>query len=185
MAKTKKMPQPQKSSAKAKAAVNKTKGAATNATPPSKESFKMKAKKKTTVGKDSEAEQHNPSRSAKSKADKKSGDEDIDRTGIESIMNTSAVVAALSGPSNRKAAAAATAPKKTKLKKPAPQTDVHTFWKRFTELCQYMADDGTMSPPPKDSTDNILANWVHYTRKRYTKKLLPAKVCEELEWNRI
>jgi hypothetical protein len=46
----------------------------------------MKAKKKKAVGKDSEEEQHNPSRSAMSKADKKSGEYDIDRTGIESIM---------------------------------------------------------------------------------------------------
>jgi hypothetical protein len=58
----------------------------------------MKAKKKTVVGKkDSEAERHNPSRSAKSKADKKSGDDDIDRTGIESIMKASAAVAEKSG----------------------------------------------------------------------------------------
>jgi hypothetical protein len=108
----------------------------------------MKAKKKTVVGKGSEAERHNPSRSAKSKADKKSGDNAIDLTGIESIMNASAAVAALSGPAKRKAADAATAPTKTKVKKTGPQTDDQTFWKRFTELCQYNADLGTMRVPP-------------------------------------
>jgi hypothetical protein len=77
MAKTQTTPRPQKSSAKAKAAVNKMKGAATKATPPSDESGKMKAKKKTVVGKDSEVERQKPSCSAKSNVDKKSGDDDI------------------------------------------------------------------------------------------------------------
>jgi hypothetical protein len=65
----------------------------------------MKAKKKTVVGKYSEAEQHNPSRLAKSKADKKSGDDDIDRTGIKHIMMAAASVASLLGPAKRKVAA--------------------------------------------------------------------------------
>jgi hypothetical protein len=106
MAKTKKTSRPQRSSAKAKAAVNKMKGAVNKSTPPSEESDRMKAKKKTAVGKDSEAERHNPSRSAKSKADKKSGDYDIDRTVIEYIMKAEEVVSALLGPTKRKAAAA-------------------------------------------------------------------------------
>jgi hypothetical protein len=96
------------------------KGGATKDTPPSEDSDKKKAKKKTVVGKDSEAECQNPSRSAKSKADNKSGDNDIDRTGIESITKAAAGVAALSGPSKRKADVAATAPKKTKVTKPGP-----------------------------------------------------------------
>jgi hypothetical protein len=122
-------------------------GAATEATPHSKESSKMKAKKNIVMGKDSEAERHNPSRTTKSKADQKSGDDDIDRTGIKSIMKAAAAVSYLSGPAKRKAAAAAMAPKKTKVKKPGPQTDDQTFWKRFTELCQYKADCGTMRVP--------------------------------------
>jgi hypothetical protein len=56
----------------------------------------MKAKKKAVVGKESEVERHNPSHSAKSKVDKKSGDDDIDWTGIESIMKAAAAVADLS-----------------------------------------------------------------------------------------
>jgi hypothetical protein len=146
MAKTRKTPRPQKSSAKAKAAVNKMKGATTKATPHSEESDKMKAKKKKVVGKDSEAERQNPFRSAKSKVDKKSGDDDIDRTGIESIMKAAAAKA-LSSPVKRKAAAAAKAPKKTKVKKTGPQIDDHIFWKRFMELCQYKADHGAMRVP--------------------------------------
>jgi hypothetical protein len=132
--------------------------------------------KKTVVGKYSEAERHNPSLSAKSKADKKSGDDDIDRTGIKHIMKAAAAVASLLGPSNRKVAAAATDPlKKTKVKKPGPRNDNQTFWKRFTELCQYKVDHGTMRVPrKKDNTDNILANWIRYTRKRIAKQLLPA-----------
>jgi hypothetical protein len=79
---------------------------------------------------------------------KKSGDDDIDQTGIESIMKAAAAVAALSGPAKRRAAAAETAPTKTKAKKPRPQTGEQTFWKRFTEFCQYKADHGTMRVLP-------------------------------------
>jgi hypothetical protein len=99
---------------------------------------------------DSEAERHNPSRSAKSKANKKAGDDDIDRKGIESIMKASSAVSeALLGPLKRKAAyeATATAPKRTKVKKPGPQTDDQKFWKHFSELFQYKAgrDDRHLS----------------------------------------
>jgi hypothetical protein len=80
----------------------------------------MKAKRKTIVGKDSKVDRHNPSLSAKSKADGKSGEDDIDWTGIKSITKAAAAVADLSGPAKRNAAAAATAPKKTKVKKPCP-----------------------------------------------------------------
>jgi hypothetical protein len=96
------------------------KGAVTKATPPSEESDNMKAKRKTVMGKDSKVERHNRSHSAKSKADKKSGEDDIDRTGTKSITKAASSVAALSGPAKRNAAAAATAPKKTKVKKPGP-----------------------------------------------------------------
>jgi hypothetical protein len=97
---------PQKSSAKAKAAVNKMQGAVTKTTPPSEESRNMKAKRKIVVGKYSTVEPHNRSRSAKSKANKKSGEDDIDRTGIKSITKAASTVAALSGPAKRNAAAA-------------------------------------------------------------------------------
>jgi hypothetical protein len=94
------------------------KGVVTKATPPSEESDNMKAKRNTVVGKYSKVERHNSSHSAKSKADKKSGEDDIDRTGIKSIMKAAAAVTDFSGPAKRNAATAATAPKKTKVKKP-------------------------------------------------------------------
>jgi hypothetical protein len=72
-----------KAKAKAKAAVKKMKGAVTKAIPSSKESEHMKAKRMTFMGKDSKVEHHNPSCSAKSKADEKSGEDDIDRTGTQ------------------------------------------------------------------------------------------------------
>jgi hypothetical protein len=71
MAKTRKMSRPQKSSAKAKAAVNIMKGAVTRSTPPSEESDNMKAKRNTVVGKDSKVKRHNQSCSTKSKADRR------------------------------------------------------------------------------------------------------------------
>jgi hypothetical protein len=140
------------------------------------------------------------SRPAKSKAVKNSGalvNDDNDRTGIESTMKAAAA-AAMSGPAKRKAAAvnnvdAATTPlKKTKakikptlpkaktrinvVKKPGIQSDDQHFWNRFSEMCQYKADHGTMRVPRTNAgTNNILANWVHYTRKRYVKNLLPVK----------
>jgi hypothetical protein len=92
---------PQKSSTKAKAAVNKIKGAATTATPPSDESDETKVKNETEVGEDPEVERTSPSCSAKSNFDKIYGDGD-DRTGIESIMVAAAAVSALSGPAWRK-----------------------------------------------------------------------------------
>jgi hypothetical protein len=104
------------SQVQAKAAVNKMKGAVTKATPPSEESDNMKAKRKTVMGKDSKVERQIWSHSAKSKVDNKSGEDDIDRTGIKSITKAASAVAALSGPAKRNMAAAATAPKKTKVK---------------------------------------------------------------------
>jgi hypothetical protein len=192
MGNIRKMSGPRKSLASAKAAVNNMKVVATKATPPSKESDNMKAKKKTAVSKDSEAERQKidrivgpstnkaavaaPSRPEKSKADKKSGDDNIDRIGIESLMKAASAVAALPGPAKRKVTAVnnadtATAPlNKTKVKKPGPKTDDQHFWKRFSELCQYKADHGTMRVPRTNAgSNNILAKWVHYTRKRYAK----------------
>jgi hypothetical protein len=109
MAKTRKTSRPQKSSAKAKAAVNKMKGAVTKTIPPSEESDNMKAKRKTVVDKDSKVEPHNRSHSAKSKADKKAGEDDIDRTGIKYITKAASSVATLSGPAKRNVTAAGTA----------------------------------------------------------------------------
>jgi hypothetical protein len=189
MANIRKTPRYQKSSAKAKAEVNKMKAVAAKATPPpSKESEKKKNKKNTAVGKDSEAERQKydwivgpstkkavvaaPSCSAKSKANKKS-DNNFDRKGIESIIKAAAAVAVLMVPVKRKAtavnkAAAATAPiNKTKVKKPGPQTE------HFSELCQYKADHGTMRVPwTSADSNNILAKWVNYTRKGYENNLL-------------
>jgi hypothetical protein len=68
----------------------------------------MKAKRNTVMGKDSKVEPHNQSRSAKIKADKKSGEDDIDQTGIKSITKAASAVAVSSGPSKRNAAAAGT-----------------------------------------------------------------------------
>jgi hypothetical protein len=109
MDKIRKTFRPQKSSAKAKAAVNKMKGAVTKTTPPSEESDNMKAKRNTVVGKYSNVEPHNRSRSAKSKVDKKSGEDDIDRTGITSTTKAASAVSASSGPAKSNAAAAGTA----------------------------------------------------------------------------
>jgi hypothetical protein len=81
----------------------------------------MKAKRKKVLGKDSKVEQQNPSCSAKSRADKQPGEDDIDGTGIKSITKAAAAVASLSDPAKRNTAAAATAPKKTKVKKPGPK----------------------------------------------------------------
>jgi hypothetical protein len=166
----------QKFSAKAKAAVNKMKGAATKATPPSDESKKMKAKKKTAVGEYSEVE---PISFSQEPCRQKSGDDDIDWTGTESIMKAAAD---LSGPAKRKSDAAAMAPKKTNVNKPGPQSDDLTFWIRFSELCKYKAEHGTMSPPPrsKEGTHSILANWIHYIRKRYANNLLSDKYKDSL-----
>jgi hypothetical protein len=96
MAKTRKTPRPQKSSAKAKAAVNKMKGAATTATPPSNESAEAKVKGETVVGDHPEVEQKNQAaRAVLSNTDKSSGDDD-DMTGIQSIMKAAAAVVSCS-----------------------------------------------------------------------------------------
>jgi hypothetical protein len=70
-----------------------------------------------------------------------------------------AAVVALSGPAKRESTAPATAPKKTKVKKPGPQSDDQIFWLYFSELRKYKVEHGTRSvPQSKDSTYNILAN---------------------------
>jgi hypothetical protein len=94
-------------------------------------------------------------------------------------MKAAASVAALPGPAKRKAtavnkSAAATGPlKKTKVKKPGPRNYDQTIWKRFSELCQYKADHGTMRVPWTNAgSNNIIANWVHSTRNRYANNIL-------------
>jgi hypothetical protein len=144
MAKIPTMPRPQKSSAKAKAAVKKMKGAATKATTPSKDSDKMKAKKKTAMGKDSEAERHNPPRSAKSKADKSQETMAlIDQGSNLQWRQQKQYQLCWVAPRGKRYQPikllhqqSTAPPKKTKVKEPAPQTDDHTFWKHFSELCQ-------------------------------------------------
>jgi hypothetical protein len=97
MAKTQTNPRPQKSSAKAKAAVNKMKGAATTATPHSDESDQAKAKGDTVAGDHPKVEQNNQAaRSVLINADKSSGHDDT-VTGIQSIMEAAAAVVSLLG----------------------------------------------------------------------------------------
>jgi hypothetical protein len=53
-------------------------------------------------------------------------------------------------------------------KKAGCHSDDVTFWKCFAELCKYKGDHGTISVPRTNtSKNNTLADWVHYTRKRY------------------
>jgi hypothetical protein len=110
-------------------------------------------------------------------------------TGIQSVMEAASAVVSLSGVTTTKTALAV-GPKKPKAKKPSPSkrktpaskakkpgppSDDQVFWLRFSELCRYKADHGTMSVPrSKDGTNNVLANWIHYIRKGYKKNVLPA-----------
>jgi hypothetical protein len=112
MAKTQKTPRPQKSSAKAKAVVNKMKGAAITATPPSDESDEAKVKGETSVGDHPEVEQNNQAaHSVLGNSDKSSGDDDT-VTGIRSLMEAAAAVVYLSGVARTITAASTNAPKK-------------------------------------------------------------------------
>jgi hypothetical protein len=104
-------------------------------------------------------------------------------------MEAALSVVSLSGVTTTKTALAV-GPKKPKANKPSPSkrktpaskakkigppSDDQVFWLRFSELCRYKADHGTMSAPrSKDGTHNVLANWIHYIRKRYRKNVLPA-----------
>jgi hypothetical protein len=105
-------------------------------------------------------------------------------------MEAAAAVVSLSGVATMITAASANAPKKSKAKKPspskrktlankakkpAPPSDDQVFWLRFSELCRYKANHGTMSVPrSKDGTNNLLMNWIHYIRKKYKNNVLPA-----------
>jgi hypothetical protein len=113
-------------------------------------------------------------------------------TGIQSVLEAAAAAAvvSLSGATTKKTVPAV-GPKKpnakkfspskrktlaSKAKKPGPPSDDQAFWLRFSELCRYKADHGiTTSPRSKHGTNNVLVNWVHYTRKRYASNLLADK----------
>jgi hypothetical protein len=111
-----------------------------------------------------EAEQH-------IQADENSVDDGA--TGIQSVMEAAAAVVSLSSATTKKIALAV-GPKKPKTKKPspskrkspaskgkkpAPPSDDQVFWLRFSELCRYKADHGTVSVPrSKHGTNNVLGN---------------------------
>jgi hypothetical protein len=188
MAKTRKTPRPQKSSAKAKAAVNKIKGAATTAPRSPDESDEPDEPDKAEVEVDTETVvSDHPKAEQKIKEDEIYVDDGA--TGIQCVMEESAAVVSVSGVATTKTALAVV-PKKPKVKKPspskgknpaskdkkpAPQVMIRYFGYVFSELCRYKADHGTMSvPKSKDGTKNVLANWIHYIRKRYKNNVLPA-----------
>jgi hypothetical protein len=111
-------------------------------------------------------------------------------TGIQSVLEAASAVVSLSGATTKKTVPAV-GPKKPNAKKPSPSkrktlaskakkpgtpSDDQVFWLRFSELCRYKADHGTMTVPwSKHGTNNVLANWVHYIRKRYASNLLADK----------
>jgi hypothetical protein len=166
-----KTPRAPKSSAKAKTTVNKMKGAATTAPPPSDESDEEKVEVETVVRVHPEVEQKNQAAcSLMSKADENSGDDDA-VTGIQSIMEASAAVGSLSGVATTITAV----PSPSKSKTLPPPSDDHIFWLRFSELCRYKVEHGTTSVPrSKGGTNNVLANWMHYIRKRYKNNVVQA-----------
>jgi hypothetical protein len=54
-----------------------------------------------------------------------------------------------------------------------PKVMTWHFWLRFSELCKYKVKNGTMRViRSKESTDNIITNWIHFIRKRYAHNLL-------------
>jgi hypothetical protein len=167
----------------------KMKGAAKTVTPPSDESNEAKVKEETVLGEHPEVERINPSHSVQSNSDKRSGDDDA-LTGIDYISEAASAVASLSGPAKTIFSAPATALKKIKAKKPAPakrklpatkakkpappSSDDKVFWLRFSDFCRYKADHDTPSVPrSKGDTDDVLANWIQYTRKRYRNNAMP------------
>jgi hypothetical protein len=189
MAKTRKTPRPHKSPAKAKAAVNKTKGAPTTAPryPDESDEPNMPDEARVKVGIESVVWDH-PEAEQNIEADETSVD--YGATGIQSVLEAASAVVYLSGVTTKKTALAV-GPKKPKVKKPSlskrktpaskakkpgPPSDDQVFWLHFSELCRYKADHGTMSVPnSKHGTNNLLANWIYYTRKRYTSNLLADK----------
>jgi hypothetical protein len=57
-----------------------------------------------------------------------------------------------------------------------PPSDDQVCWLRFSELCRYKAEHGTTTVTcSKHGTNNVLANWVHYIRKRNASNLLADK----------
>jgi hypothetical protein len=105
-------------------------------------------------------------------------------------MEAAAAVVSLSGVTTKKTVLAV-GPKKPKAKKPSPSkrkmvaskvkkhgppSDDQVFWLRFSELCRHKAGHGTTTvPQSKHGTNNVLANWIHYIRKRYASNLLADK----------
>jgi hypothetical protein len=146
MAKMRKTPCPQKSSAKANAAVNKMKGAATTAPRPSDESDEAKVEVETVICDHPEAEQNNQAAcSLLSKADEISGD-DGDVIGCSHDENA----ASANAPKNSKAKKPSPSKRKTlatKAKKTESPSDDQVCWLRFSELCRYKANHGTMNVP--------------------------------------
>jgi hypothetical protein len=118
MAKMQKTPRPQKSSAKAKAAVNKTKGAATTVPRSPGESNEPHEphEAEVEVGIESVVWDH-PESEQKIKADEVSVDDGA--IGIQSVMEAATSVVSLSGVATTKSALAI-GPKKFKAKKPSP-----------------------------------------------------------------
>jgi hypothetical protein len=189
MAKTQTNPRPQKYPAKANAAVNKMKGAATTAprSPDESDEPDVPDEAEVKVGIESVVWDH-PELEQKIKADEISLDDGA--TVIQSVMEAAAAVVSLSGVTT-KIIALAVGPKKTKAKKPCPPkrktpnskakkpgppSDDKVFWLRFSELCRYKADHGTTSVPrSKHGTNNVLANSINYIRKRYASNLLADK----------
>jgi hypothetical protein len=167
MARTRKTPRPQKSSAKAKAAVNKMKGAATTAPRPSDESDKAKVEVETVVW----------------EADNMSVDDGA-VTGRQSIMEAASAVVSLLGVATMITDVPANAPKKskgkkpspfkrktpaTKAKKPAPPSDDQVFWLHFSELCRYKADHSTTNVPGQQMVQTMYLRIGFIISGRYTQ----------------
>jgi hypothetical protein len=180
MAKTRKTPHTHKSPAKANAEVNNMKGAATTAPryPDKSEEPDVPDEAEVKVGIESVVWD----------ADEIYVDDGA--TGIQYVLEAASAVVSLSGVTTNKTALAV-GPKKTKAKKPSPSkrktpaskankpgppSDDQVFWMCFSELCRYKADHGTMSvSQSKHGTNNVLANWIHYIRKRSASNLFADK----------
>jgi type IV secretory pathway VirB10-like protein len=182
MAKARRTPRPRKSPAKAKAAVNQMMGDATNAPHSPNQSD------------DSDEPDVPDEAEMKVEAEQKIQVDDFfvddGATGIQSVMEAAAAVVSLSGVTTKKIVLAV-GPKKPKAKKlspskrktmapkarkPGPPSDDQVFWLHFYELCRYKDDHGTMTVHrSKQGTNNVLANWIHYIRKRYAANLLADK----------
>jgi hypothetical protein len=182
MAKTRRTPRPQKSPSKAKASVNQMKGAATNAPHSPNQSNDS-----NEHGVPDEAE-------VKEEAEQKIKVDDIfvddGTTGIHSAMEAAAAVVFLlvvttkktvlafgpKKPKVEKPSPSKRKPLASKAKKPGPPSDDQLFWICFYELCRYKDYHGTTTVPrSKHGTNNELANWIHYIRKRYASNLLADK----------